>query len=256
MTPLDLFNEARFDEALAAQQAIVTKSPYDIAARLLCCEMLAYAGSYAEVRKQLRAIRTDDPAMQDYLAGWQQILLAEQARQAGEEPAFFIPPPEAISQRWALLSELLEGHDEALDELDALEESSPWLNGFVDGREFEGLRDTDDLLAPVLEVFHADRYVWVPWEHVRKLRLAEEEVLRDRIYRPAHLWLHDRSEWEILVPTLYIGTANSEDEGIKVGAGTDWIETGLLMRGQGGKTLIIGEEELVLTEFRQLEFRR
>lgn len=256
MTPLDLFNEARLQEALTAQQAIVAETPTDLAARLLWCEMLAYAGSYAEVRKQLRAIRADDPAMQDYLAGWQQLLVAEQARQAGEEPEFFLPPPHGIAQRWALAADLLEGDEEALDELDALEESAVWLSGFVDGREFDGLRDTDDLLAPVLEVFHADRYVWVPWEQVRKLRFAEEEVLRDRLYRPAQLWLHNRSEWEVLVPTLYSGTSNSDDEGLQVGAGTDWLETGLLMRGRGGKTLMIGDEELMLTEFRQLEFRR
>ncbi|QJW95724.1 hypothetical protein FTUN_3278 [Frigoriglobus tundricola] len=36
--------------------------------------------------------------------------------------------------------------------------------GFINGREFEGLRDADDRFGSVLEAFRGGEYLWVPWE--------------------------------------------------------------------------------------------
>jgi type VI secretion system protein ImpE len=257
MSPLDLFNEARLADALAAQRQIVAADPNDVAAQLLLCEFLAYAGLRADARKRLRALRPADAAMQDYLANWQHVLHADNVRHNQRTPNFLSEPPAAILQRLEVFTLVAAGQDdEALDALDAMDEAADWLCGHVDGRPFEGLRDADDLLAPVLEAFHADEFVWLPWMQIRKLRMAPEEVLRDRLYRPAHVWLHDGSDWEVILPTLYVDSATSEEEGIQTGAGTDWVEAGPFMRGIGGKTILVGDEELLLGEFNQVEIQR
>ena len=50
----------------------------------------------------------------------------------------------------------------------------------MDGREFDGWRDADDLLGPILEVFRGSRYFWLPVDQVRTLRFGDEEGFRDR----------------------------------------------------------------------------
>jgi type VI secretion system protein ImpE len=257
MSPLELFHEARLAEAIAAQTALVAAKPKDLDAQLLLCEFLAYAGDRKRVRQQLKAIRTKDTALQDYLDGWRHILHADSARHSNQEAHFLIEPPEHILRRTEIPTLLANGDEEqAIDILDSLDESGAWLTGHVDGREFDGLRDADDLLSPVLEIFHADEYIWVPWEQIRKLRLAEPENLRDQLYRPAQLWLTDRTEWDVIVPTLYTSSSTSEEEGVQIGAGTDWVESGPFMRGVGGKTILFGEEELMLSEFTQVEVKQ
>src|SRR5262245_55897824 len=181
MTPIELFEEARLAEAIAAQEAVVRERPGDAAERLLLCELLAFAGGNAAHRRHLDVL-AEVPGLADYVAGWRQILAADDARHAGTAPQFLLDPPDPILSRLDAVAALAAGRaDEAIEILDAADEAAAWLEGFVDGREFEGWRDADDLRAPVLEAFVGDRYVWAPLEQVRKLRLDPPKVLRDRI---------------------------------------------------------------------------
>ncbi len=107
----------------------------------------------------------------------------------------------------------------------------------------------------MLEVFQSGRYVWLPVEQIRKLRLESVESLRDRLYQPATVWLVDGHSYELFIPALYSATAEHSEEGIRTGAGIDWIDRGGLMRGLGSRTFLFGDEELELVEFRQVETR-
>jgi len=248
MTPTELFEEARLAESIAAQEGVVRTHPDDPADRLLLCEFLAFAGDRDGVRRQLDVL-AGHLQLAEYIAGWRQLLAADDARHAGARPAFLIDPPENVLLR------LGAEPDDAIDRLDTSDESAAWLTGFVDGREFDGWRDADDALAPVVEAFVGDQYVWLPLEQVRKLRLDPTEVLRDNLYRPARVWLLDGSELEVIIPVLYVGTAEHPEEGIKTGAGIDWVERNGLVRGLGSRTFLFGDEELTLDEFRQVEVR-
>ena len=48
----------------------------------------------------------------------------------------------------------------------------PLLLGHIDGREFDGARDTDDFFRPILEVLIEDQYAWFPFEAIGQLRIA------------------------------------------------------------------------------------
>jgi type VI secretion system protein ImpE len=241
---------------MEAQAEVVRARPGDAAERLLLCDLLAFGGDRAGVRQHLERLAAGPPELAGYVAEWRALLRADEARHAGGGPEFLIDPPGHLGLRREAAGRLTAGDfDAALELLDDADEAGPWVEGYVDGREFDGWRDADDLLGPVLEVFHGDRHCWVPVDQVRKLRLEVGESLRDALYRPATLWLTDRSEWEVFVPALYVGTATHPEDGIRTGAGIDWVDEGGVMRGLGARTFLFGEEELSLDEFRQAEVR-
>jgi type VI secretion system protein ImpE len=262
MTPTELFQEARLGEAIAAQREVlraqsVRAQSDNIAERLLLCDLLAFTGDRNLVRRELDRLPTLPPELSAYLAEWLDLLTADDARHAGRTPQWFVEPSLHVAHRLQAVERLRQGDAEAaLDLLDAADEAAPWVGGHVDGREFEGWRDADDLLGPVLELIHGDNIVWLPVDCVRKLRLEEASSLRDSLYRPATVWLNNGSEREVFLPALYVGTADHAEDGIRTGAGVDWIENGGLMRGLGAREFLFGEEELTLDEFRQVEVRR
>jgi type VI secretion system protein ImpE len=256
MTPIELFHGARLTEALAAQRAVVAARPADFGERLLLCDLLAFAGDRATVRTELDRLADGPPDVREYVREWLALLHADNARHAG-------PPPDALAGRTAQFELRLRANadsrwfdpERAVDCLDDADEQAPWVEGHVDGRPFGGWRDADDLLGPMLEVFRGDRFAWVGMEQIRKLRLEEGEELRDVLYHPATLWLADGSEHEVFIPGLYVGTAEHPEDGIRTGAGIDWVERDGIMRGLGSRTFLFGEEELTLYEFRQVEVR-
>jgi protein involved in temperature-dependent protein secretion len=256
MTPIELFQEARLTEALAEQRRIVEARPDDPGERLLLCDLLAFAGERAAVRPLLKSLKEGPPEIREYVVEWLDLLDADDARHASAMPEFLIEPPQHLRTRLRAVIELSAGRDEpALDMLDDADEMAPWIEGHVDGRAFGGWRDTDDVLGPVLELFERGRYVWLAMDQIHKLRLEEPSGLRDNLYRPATIWLADGTEREVFIPVLYAGTAEHAEEGIRTGAGIDWIERDGLMRGLGSRTFLFGEEELALDEFRQVEIR-
>lgn len=255
MIPIELFHEARLTEALAAQDAVVAAKPDDAGERLTLCEFLSFAGRRNEVHNHLAAIAVTSDAVADYLAGWRVLVAAENERFFGGPPQFLIPPPDHVSLRHRGLVQIGNGIEEGLDLLAEAEEGQPWIEGFVDGRPFEGWRDTDDGLSTVLEVIANEGYTWLPFEQIEKLRLAPVAVLRDTQYRPATVWLTDGQVIDLYVFGLYRGTENHEEDGLRIGAGVDWVERHDVMCGIGLKTFLFGEEELSLDEFTQVEVR-
>jgi type VI secretion system protein ImpE len=256
MSPTELFHEARLNEALEAQRAVVADRPDDVAERLLLCELLAFTGDRAAVRHHLARLGTAPSKVGAYVDEWRALLHADDARHAGQ-------PPDCLPNRSAQLELRLRADSRSrwfdavrgADFLDDADESAPWIEGHVDGRPFDGWRDADDVLGPVLELFRGDRFAWIGMDQVRKLRLDEGHELRDILYRPATLWLTDGSEYEVFIPGLYTGTAEHDEEGIRTGAGIDWVEWNGVMRGLGSRTFLFGEEELTLDEFRQIEIQ-
>lgn len=257
MTPTELFQEARLGEAIAAQQETVRRLPDDLSERLLLCDLLAFAGNRDAVRREIDRLPSPPIELHEYLSEWLDLLTADDARHAGTTPLWFTEPPQHVHNRLQTAERLRQGDAEgALDLLDAADEGTPWVEGHVDGRTFEGWRDADDLLGPTLELIVGSHMYWLPIECVLKLRLEEASSLRDSLYRPATVWLSDGSEREVFLPALYVGTAEHPEDGIRTGAGVDWIENGGLMRGLGARAFLFGDEELTLDEFRQVEVRR
>ena len=91
------------------------------------------------------------------------------------------PAPAHAKYRWRAIQQLHDGKpDDAVHSIDAADAASPHLHGFIDGQEFEGLRDADDRFASVLEAFLGEEYVWFTWEGLRKVALAPAKTEADQ----------------------------------------------------------------------------
>lgn len=261
MTAQTLFNDGRLREALATQSQYVQDSPADDGGRLFLIELHLFLGQLDEARSHLSCFRDQSEATVEFLAAYHELLNAEAKRQSNERA----PSPNFITP----LSNYLRLHVEGLEAyrnnqlelcLDCFERSAEAafeLTGHIDGREFEEIRNPDDFLNGMLEVFIGSNYVWVPFESIRKLRLAEIDSPRDHLFRPGILTLRDDRVLEVFVPTVYAGTWKNPDEAFLLGRDTDWIsETEGIVRGVGAQTLWLGDEELTLFDFRVLEIRK
>lgn len=258
MTPLESFQEGKLGEAIQAQDRLVLSHPSDSAARLLLCEFLLFNGNLDAVRGHLDQLPCDSAEMNDYLDAYRQLLDAEAMRRRvlfgpnpADEPLFLLDVPEPLRHRLDALRALRTGDQaravESLDHADALLEE---VVGHVDGREFQGVSDGDDLFAPILEVLIDGQYAWFSFDQIDRLELGPLESLRDHLFVPATLRARAGEEWHVHLPALYPNSHAHEDEEIRSGQATDWFadEDGPI-RGVGLRVFTFGEEELMLLDF-------
>ena len=117
----------------------------------------------------------------------------------------------------------------------------------------EGLRDADDVLAPILEVMVMRDYVWAPWSQVKELEVDPPKHPRDLLWTPARIVLTDGEERRGYLPALYPGTSNAARDEIKLGRMTDWTvpDKDGPVRGVGQHLLVAGERDFGLLEVRK-----
>lgn len=257
MTVHDLLAEGQLPEALALQESAVESAPTDPAARRLLVDLLAFAGRLDEALEHVARVETDSPDWPEVARGLHRVLRSERLRTLdGREPTIFPdPPPKHAVRRWHAVKLLRRARpDDAVHAIDSADELSPHLNGFIDGREFAGLRDADDRFGSVLEAFRGGEYLWVPWEVLRKVVLAPAAALLDQLYRPAQLTLRDGTAIDVHLPLVY--PASYRAEGVfALGTETDHVcpDNGPT-RCVGAKMLLVGEDdEVMLSECRIIE---
>jgi type VI secretion system protein ImpE len=258
MTPLELFHAGRLSEAVMLQHGLVQDRPGAASARLLLIEMQLFTGQFQAIRQNLDELKRDLPEMEEYVRAFRLLLDAEQKRQRlpiEGEPVFLRDPPEHVAFRLDALHALRqESPRVAMNYLDEADARSSWVRGRIDGREFDGARDCDDLLGPVLEALIDDQYAWFPCEEIRRLRIAKLESLRDFYFVPAHLSAKSGEDWFVHLPALYAGTYRNADDLIRGGHESDWeAEQDGPTRGIGQRIFRFGEEELSLREFSMWE---
>jgi type VI secretion system protein ImpE len=96
----------------------------------------------------------------------------------------------------------------------------------------------------------------LPLSEVKQLSLQAPRTLRDLLWLPARIELHDKPLGEVFVPTLYFGSSGHADNAVKLGRMTDWktVGDGTLV-GVGQRTFLIDEVERTLLEIREVEFK-
>jgi type VI secretion system protein ImpE len=255
MTALEAFAAGRLAEAVALQEAAVAAQPANPPARLALAELLLFTGRLDEVRSHLAIIESDDPAWPASARVYRGICRAASRRD--RRPLFVPdPPPDHAKARWMAIRALRLGEPQrALKWSDRADNGSPPLRGFVDGREFEELRDADDRFASVLEAFHRGRCVWFPWEAIRRVKLEPAKYLLDRFARPASVRLATGEEWAVHLPLIYPGSHDADGE-FAVGFEMDYIcpDDGPV-RCIGGRVLLADEDEVPLADLTMIELR-
>jgi type VI secretion system protein ImpE len=257
-TAAELFQAGQLNEAIDAQLQAVRSAPLDSGRRTFLFELLSFAGQWDRADQQLAVM-----AQEGVEKGWgasvfQNLVVAERARQkvfAGQaRPDVFLDPPPFIIQRWQALEQLAQGQAAAatalLQQSDA---AAPVVSGAINDQPVSGLRDADDLLAPILEVMLLRDYIWVPWSQIRELEVEKPTHPRDLLWIPARLVLSDGDERRAYLPALYPGTCAASDDNLKLGRMTDWLvpEGDGPVRGVGQHLLAADDKDFGLLEVRK-----
>ena len=253
----EALDDGRLADALSLQRIAVEHHPDDSPARLFLFELLVLAGETADAIRQLRLVESESPNWPASKRAFRDVLRAESRRFPRlRRPEFLHDPPRHLRCRWnAALSQQRGRTDEATRWLDRADALAPEISGFVDGREFAALRDSDDRFAAQLEVFLGRQYVWIPFEDVRTLRLEKSEHLLDLAFRTARLKLADGTTHTVTLPLLYPGSSREGDD-LALGELVDWTSADAgLVCGLGARVLTFGDEELDLGSCTMLELR-
>jgi type VI secretion system protein ImpE len=260
MKAKDLLDAGQLSALVAELNEEVKRRPTDASLRTFLFEVLCFTGEYQRAERQLDAIGHQSESAGVGVEVYRNLLRAEIARQrcfsAGLRPTFLSAPPPYIQYHLDALDRLREEHSaEAGLLLEKSVQSRRPLKGRVEGRAFSSFRDSDDLLAPILEVFARDAYVWFPVEQIVNVTIAAPKYLRDLLWIRATIETTQGSGGEVFVPVLYTGSHLADDDRIRLGRMTDWRLAGDgLTRGLGQRTFLIDDEERGILEVRELEF--
>jgi type VI secretion system protein ImpE len=248
MTAKELYDEGKLGEAIDAQIEYVKEKPTDHTGRFFLFELLLFVGELEWGRRQLDAIRSDQPEVELALERYRKALDAEATRRkvlTGQtRPKFLIDVPIQAKQRLDALTRYSRGAAAAGDHLlDRANVDSPAVMGLLNGEMVDGLRDFDDLLGPNLEVIAGREYCWIPLDQVESLTLNPVKFPRDLVWRQANLAVRHGPHGDVLLPALYFGSHASQDEAIQLGRATQWnTHKSGPARGLGRRVFHIGEK--------------
>ena len=260
MKAKDLLDAGQLSALVAELNEEVKRRPTDGTLRTFLFEVLCFTGEYQRAERQLDAIGHQSESTGVGVEVYRKLLRAEIARQrcfsAGLRPTFLFAPPAYIQFHLDALDRLREQHvPEAGLLLEKSGEARRPLTGRLDTDAFASFRDSDDLLAPILEVFARDAYVWLPVEQIVKMTIAAPKYLRDLLWIPATIETAGGSGGEVFLPVLYVGSHEADDDRLRLGRMTDWQSAGEgVTRGLGQRTFLIDGQERGILEVREIEF--
>ncbi|GAC1346825.1 MAG: type VI secretion system accessory protein TagJ [Acetobacteraceae bacterium] len=258
-----LFRAGKLTEAIAAGNAALRKSPTDLGARILLAELLVFAGNLERADVMLDAAGDLDPALAVVVAEFRQLVRGEVARRQlfrdGRVPEFLGEPTAAQRAALAALVAVRAGDAAEAGRLaEQAESERVHPSGVADGKPFDDLRDTDDLLATCLEVITTTgKYFWIPPERVLSIELHPPKRPRDLYWRRASMQVANGPDGDVYMPAIY--PADGElSETLRLGRETDWRQAGDQgpMRGFGAVTMLVGEEACTLMELTSLTFTK
>lgn len=261
-SPQDLLREGRLSEAAQAQVQAVKARPTDVDERFLLFVLLCFQGSLERAEIHLETLVTQEGAARGGASVYHALLGAAYERQA----VFRGTGRPNVSQDWAGVEDRLTAlqalrHNEAAQAAKALDranEAAIDVAGKLDGMAFDSICDYDDLLGNILEVYAGGRYLWIPFQGLRRVSISEPSHQLDLLWTPAEIVLVDGETSNVHLPALYPESAASDDESLQLGRSTEWRELGgQLYRGLGQKILFAtqGDEviEAPLLETRVIE---
>jgi type VI secretion system protein ImpE len=260
MTAEELLKAGHLWAAIEQLNQEVRSRLTDIQRRTFLFELLCFAGDCQRAERQLDVLGHQSATAEIGVQVYRHILAAEQARQRlfseGGQPNFLFTPPSYVHLHLEALHQLCNRRPaEAMALLDQSQHSQPPLKGSLAGQPFTEWRDGDDLLAPFLETIVHDKYVWLPFEQIKRLQIPTPKRLRDLLWGPATLEAHAGPVGDVFLPVLYPDSHRHADERVKLGRMTDWTDTGEgVTRGAGQHLFFVDGQDRGLLELQDIEF--
>ena len=229
MTPQQLFQAGRLDEAIQALSAEVRDNPQDLKRRTFLFELLCFAGDLTRAEKHLD-------------------LAAQGTHQREMGALLYRAALHAETTRRDLFSKQQYPMPRVSDRV---ETQSVTINGKV----HHSVTDGDPRIASNLEVYAAGSYMWIPFTMIASIEISPPKRLRDLIWLPAKVLtaanFQERELGEVLLPVLTPFAWQHSDPDVRLGRATRWEETpdGEIVP-VGQKILFADEEEWPVLELR------
>jgi len=260
MSIKELFQQGDLQACLDATAEAVRNAPSDGEARFRFAELLCFNGQYERADKQLNAIQSADVTVVATINTFRRVLRAEYARtsffEQGSLPEFVSPPDDILKEYLDASIDLRSGNPSgAKAKIDEACGRVPQVCGTVNGQEFTGVRDLDDLIAPVLEVFTENgNYLWMGFDQIRSMTFKPPGNLFSLLWRTAKLEMCDDTVADVcFVPTRYVLSGQSDDIAVRLGRATNWSQDEAApIRGVGQKVLQFGENAIPLLELKEV----
>lgn len=261
MDARELMRAGRLSEAREQLTKEVKASPSDERKRTLLFQVLAFDGEWEKAERHLDIMGSLSSQLEVGVLVYKNLVIAERERREVAErkrfPGFVSGTPpylEAYLAAWDKVGE--KKYDEAETLYDHVVSQRRPVSGTINGKRFEGLSDTDSFLACFLEAIVHDRYIWIPFESLGELSVAEPKTLFDLLWIPARIMTWEGLAVACYLPVTYPWSFRHEDERIKLGRITDWTNLGRgFYRGAGQHIYQIGEGDVPLLEIRDIVFR-
>jgi type VI secretion system protein ImpE len=228
MTPRDLLQAGKLDDAIDALGAELRDNPSDAQRRTFLFELLCFAGKYDRAEKQLGVVGTGSKEAQMGALLYHSALHAERMRQLMFETKSF--PVSAPLHS---------------------------VSGTLNGEPFSSLTDADPRIGGRLELFAAGQYTWIPFEHIASIQMLPPKRLRDLLWAPALVRTAETFRGmelgEVLIPAIAPLTWRHADGALRLGRVTQWetIEDDT-EAPIGQKLLLVDGEEFPILEVREL----
>jgi type VI secretion system protein ImpE len=242
-------------------QAQIKREPAAPKHRVFLFQLLAVLGQWDRALTQLNLVGEMDAAALPMVHTYRAALVAEGLREAvfdGRRSPLVFGRPE----RWvALCIEALRldaqgAHAQAKALRSQAFELAPASPGRIeepDAGAFAWIADADERLGPMTEAVIDGKYYWVPFMHVARVQIEPPADLRDLVWMPAYFRWTNGGESAALIPTRYPGSAQSEDDRIRLAARTEWLEVGAdTFHGLGQRLFTTDAGEYSLMDVRRL----
>jgi type VI secretion system protein ImpE len=256
----ELFDAGKLQAAIDEITYEVKERPNDTRKRTFLFELLCFNGCWERAEKQLDVIGMQSAKAETGVQVYKNIFKAEQSRldlfSEGIQPHFLIEPPAYIYLNLVAISQLHEFNiGDVRRLLDNAEEARASLSGKLNDKPFQDFRDYDDLVGPVLELFLQDKYVWLPFEQIKRIEIAPPKQLRDLLWASARVETINSTIAEIFLPVLYVGSSEHPNDLVKLGRMTDWVNLGQSLSLPAGQRLfLVDSEEKPILEVKSIEF--
>jgi type VI secretion system protein ImpE len=256
MDPQQLILEGKLHDALAALQDQVRKDAANPKHRIFLFQLLCVMGQWKRALTQLNVAGELDPAtlpmVQTYREAIQCEALRDEIFKAANTPLIFGQPPDWLALMLEALNLDASGNaTQAVDARGQAFDAAPATGGTIDGQRFEWMADADGRLGPILEVILNGRYFWVPFQRISRIEFDAPADLRDTIWTAASFIWTNGAQTVGLVPTRYVGTIASADDGLMLGRRTEWTAAGF---PTGQRMLVSDAGEYALMDVRVVEF--
>jgi type VI secretion system protein ImpE len=245
--------------ALERVQQQVRADPSIAKHRIALFELFAVQGEWDRAMTQLNVLGELDASTLAMVQVYGSALRCEALRAAifeGQKAPLLFGDPE---QWMALLIEALRlgaqgRHAESQELRKTAFDAAPAIAGSVDGQAFEWIADGDIRLGPMLEAIIDGRYYWIPFQRIREIRIEKPTGLRDKVWMPAHFAWSNEGESFGLIPTRYPGSEINEEDGIRAGRRTEWVEKyPEVYHGLGQRMLATDAGEYPIMDIRKIE---